>query len=479
MKRNVRTFLWLLAAVGVIAAARWPAGRLLGAEKEPVRIVLPPAPPTQPSLKYQLLPTLYERRPGNASVFYGRVKAEQTAFFNSEEIWKSIYRALEAPLEELRDMEHILRNQDGAIFRNLERGGQCEDADWQYPAEEERFNTLLPDAQEQRQFARLLVADARGRIARGDHEGALRSLRVGYAMAHHTADAPFIVMGLIGVAIGDMMSECVLELIQQPGAPNLYWSLTYLPQPFLDTRPMYEGEMLAMRYAFPQLHSADFSFSDPEYWRRQLEEIGQLHAEYSSDYRGKAPEEQARFRREILLRILRGYPLAKRALVEQGMTREEVEAMAVGQVILLHAARQSDEFRDEFLKCISLPHWEAIPHMREMEERLSRGRRRWEEAIPLNESYFPALPAAETAFARLDRRFALLRVFEALRLYGAEHEGRLPERLDDLSVPVPIDAVTGAPFTYRVEGGVAHVEGSPLPGRPCRYEVRLASEDTR
>jgi hypothetical protein len=236
--------------------------------------------------------------------------------------------------------------------------------------------------------------------------------------------------------------------------------------------------MLAVGYAFPQLRGADYSISDPEYWLRQLEEMAELHAEYSGVSR-KGPEEQARFRREMLLRILRGYPLAKRALVEGGMNPEEVEAMAVGQVVLLYAARQFDEFRGEFLKSTALPHWETLPQMREMEARISEGRRRWEEVLPLSEEYFPALTSAETAFARLDRRFALLRVFEALRLYGAEHEGRLPARLDDLSVPVPIDAVTGAAFTYRVEGAVAHVEGPPLPGRPCRYEVRLASEDTR
>jgi len=477
MKTPTHKLSLLLAAFGVLAAVCWPAGRALGAEEGPVRIVLHPAPEPCPALKHQLLPTLYERRPGNAIVFYGRVKAEQTAFFNSEEIWKNVYRALEAPLEELRDMEHVLRNQEGSIFRNLERGGQCEDADWQYPAQEERFNTLLPDAQQQRQFARLLVADARARIARGEYGGALRTLKVGYAMGRHTADAPFIVMGLIGVAITDMMNDCLLELIQQPGTPNLYWSLTYLPEPFLDTRPLFEGEMLAFGYAFPMLKSADYTISDPAYWRRQLEAIGELHAEYSDEYSEMGPEEQARFRRKILLRLLRGYPLAKRALVEQGMAPEQVEAMAVGQVVLLHTTRQFDELRDELLKCALLPYWQAEPYLNELEERLRRAHKRWEEPLPLCDRYFPAVHAAKTAFARLDRRIALLRLFEALRLHAASHDGRLPERLDDLAVPVPVDPITGKPFVYRVEGDVAHVNGPPLPGRPCRYEIRLTTEE--
>jgi hypothetical protein len=475
MKSRAQTFSWLLAAFGVLAAVPCPTGYARGAEQEPVRIVLHPAPPPRPVLKYQLLPTLYERRPGNAVVFYGRVKAEQKAFFNSEEIWENIYRALEAPLEELRDMEHILRFQDGGIFRFMEQGGQCEDADWQYPVEEDRYLTLLPDAQQQRQFARLLVADARGRIARGDFDGTLRTLKVGYAMARHSADAPFIVTGLVGVAIGDMMSDCVLELIQQPGAPNLYWSLTYLPAPFLDTRPIFEGEMLAVGYAFPPLRNADYSVSDPGYWRRQLEKMAELHAEYFV----MEPDEEARFRREMVVRLLRGYPLAKRALIEQGMTPEEVEAMAVGQVILLHTARQFDEARDDLLGCVLLPYWQARPHVHELAERMMRAGHRWEEALPLCDEYFPGVEVGSAAFARLDRRIAELRLFEALRLYGASHGGRLPERLEDLGVPIPIDPITGKPFAYRLDGDVAHVDGPPMPGKPCRYEIRLASEGTR
>lgn len=472
MKSPARTLSLLLAALGLLAAVSWPAGHARGEEEEPVRIVLHPAPATQPALKYQLLPTLYERRPGNAVVFYGRVKAEQTNFFSHKEIWKNIHRALDAPLEELRDMEHILRTHDGAIFRNLERGGQCEDSDWQYPAEEDGFNTLLPDAQEQRQFARLLWADARGRIARGDFDGALRTLKVGYAMARHSADNPFIVTGLIGVAIGDMMSHCALELIQQPGAPNLYWPLTYLPAPFIETRPIFEGEMLAMDYAFPALTSADYSISDPGYWRRRLEEMGEMHAEVDR----MTPNEQASFQREMALRLLRGYPLAKRALIEGGMTPEEVEAMAVGQVVLLHTTQLFDELRDDLLKCVLLPYWQAEPHLEEIGQRLARARHRWEEVLPLCETYFPAVKTGRTAFARLDRQVAVLRQFEALRLYGAAHDGRLPERLDDVGVPVPIDPITGKPFEYRLDGDAAHVTGPSLPGRPCRYEIRLASE---
>ena len=58
----------------------------------------------------------------------------------------------------------------------------------------------------------------------------------------------------------------------------------------------------------------------------------------------------------------------------------------------------------------------------------------WEEALPLCEVYFPAVQAGRTAFAGFDRQIAVLRVFEALRLYGASHDGRLPEGVTELIV---------------------------------------------
>ena len=41
------------------------------------------------------------------------------------------------------------------------------------------------------------------------------------------------------------------ELIQQPDAPNLYWSLTDLPRPFIDLREPMQGERVMAYGNFP------------------------------------------------------------------------------------------------------------------------------------------------------------------------------------------------------------------------------------
>ena len=49
----------------------------------------------------------------------------------------------------------------------------------------------------------------------------------------------------------------------------------------------------------------------------------------------------------------------------------------------------------------------------------------------------PALQKVRRAQGRLEQRIALLRHVEALRLYAAEHDGKLPAKLADVSVPLP------------------------------------------
>ena len=64
-------------------------------------------------------------------------------------------------------------------------------------------------------------------------------------------------------------------------------------------------------------------------------------------------------------------------------------------------------------------------------------------------------------------------------MYAAEHNGTLPTKLSEFSVPLPDDPFTGKPLRYEVEGKTAHFRGSPPPGEEktpafnVHYEVTL------
>ena len=76
----------------------------------------------------------------------------------------------------------------------------------------------------------------------------------------------------------------------------------------------------------------------------------------------------------------------------------------------------------------------------------------------------PDVVGIRRALGRLEQRVALLRHVEALRLYAAAHDGRLPATLADLPVPLPDDPFTGKPFHYQADGATAHLRGSPPQG---------------
>ena len=47
-----------------------------------MKITLHPMPEARPALKYLLLPSFFDCRPGNAAVLWNRIPAERQAFFN-------------------------------------------------------------------------------------------------------------------------------------------------------------------------------------------------------------------------------------------------------------------------------------------------------------------------------------------------------------------------------------------------------------
>ncbi|MBN2296273.1 MAG: hypothetical protein JXM70_27835 [Pirellulales bacterium] len=449
-----------------------PSPRAAGSDYTKLKkLVLYPAAAPRPALKYQLLPTPLERKPGNAAVFYGKTKCEQNSFFCNKELQNKLMDYLDAPLQELRDAKEI--GFLPSVLRHVKRGVLCEDCDWQIPIREDGFATLLPELQESRQCARYLRLIARKQIAQGKFDEAAETLKWGYAFGRHVGDSPVIVGGLVGNAIIGIMSDTLEEYIQQPGAPNLYWALTYLPHPIFDLRQGMEGEIVAINATFPDLFNADETVEDPGYWRHKywktVETLDQV-----TDLWGETNEKEIPVMQ--FARILRSYPIAKHALVERGMTSQEVDALPVGRAVLMATARIFEEMQDEAWKGYFLPYWEAKSIMDRAENNLVRIALRQEEPLPVASALLPATRAARTAFTRLEQRIAFLRVIEALRLYGAANGGRLPERLADVTeVPVPFDPVTGKPFTYKLLGDKCYLEAAPLPGYQLRYEISFGT----
>lgn len=437
-----------------------------------LRFTVHPAGAPDPTLKYQLLPPLIDRRPENAAVWYGKVTAEQTPFFSDKTIWENISDWAALPLEDVRSNERLQRvTRDNPIFMHLERGARSEHVDWQLPIRDDPFySILLPEVQQTRTFARLLVVRVRRQVAAGDFEGAIRTLQSGYGMARHVAHGPTLINALVGFAESNMMSQQLRDFIQQPEAPNLYWALTALPEPLVDMRPGVEAELAAAELTFPALQELNRAEYGEQYWREQLEDFWETTSEYTDN----SPEGPWM----LLALTVRGYPLAKKGLIESGWSQEQVDSMPVAQVVLVYSMMQYERSRDEQMKWLFVPYPLANSPRVLGGEKPHDGESRNEDILPLGKAFIPGAETFRYAAAASQREIALLRLIEAIRLYGARHEGQPPPSLEALAeVPIPVDPINGKPFEYRLEQQTAIIEGPPrapagMP--PLRVEVQFA-----
>jgi hypothetical protein len=431
----------------------------------PLKLTIHPADAPQPSLKYQLLPEFNTRIPGNAAVYYGKATAEFSNFFGNREFRDKIEDFHKAPLDQLRKDEVTITW--GAFEEILARAARCESCDWQLPVHGDNYYGMpLPEAQQARQFARILVSTARIHIARGEFDDALHTFQAGFALLRNVAEGETIVNGLVSIAINSMLVEEVTTFIQQPASPNLYWALSMLPSPIVSLRKGVEAEMYACRASFPELRDLEAKHT-PDEWRQLISRFWQKVLDLSGD-----KDLQAKGAETMVSANLKEYSAAKQNLIAHGMSTDVVEAMPAAQVVLIHTWRSFDEMRDDIFKWFFLPYVDGIAGLKAAGAEIDGDD--LDSAQLLVKFFLPAVRAVRLAEVRSQRDIAMLRLIEALRIYGASHDCRLPETLADVTeVPLPLDPMTRLPFAYRRNGDAALVDCLPLPGRPSVYEIRM------
>jgi hypothetical protein len=259
----------------------------------------------------------------------------------------------------------------------------------------------------------------------------------------------------------------------------LYWALSELPQPLVDMRRSIRFDIGLGPRVFPFIHNAERTDRSPEEWNRLYK---QACSDLTTLGRRKATASPDRDLAAVGLAMI-GYPSAKALLISQGMPRDRVERMAVGQVIAISTERTYQRLADEYEKLWYMPYSEARAREREVEEKLNQANRASSDGIsdvmPIAQVLLPASGAAREAQIRLERDLAALRAIEALRIYAAGHGGQLPARLDQVTeVPVPANPVTGKPFVYRLDDKTAMLELPISDGFHFsrRYEITVGSK---
>ena len=437
------------------------------------RLKLQPAGEPSPALKYQLLPDVPDQTPGNAALLYYRAFSPEWYTSRSRpKVSEKVEAAMNAPLADLpkTDLGWVTTSRQLHELDLAARRAYC---DWEFTnrIRTEGTGMLLPDVQSFRELSRLLALRTRFFIAGRQFDRAVNSLQTGLMMSRHIAEAPLLICMLVGAACAEGQLTEVENLIQAPGAPNLYWALTDMPRPFVDLRKPFGGEKLFPLAQLPMLKDIETSHFGPEQVQTLAAQFGA-----SLSWDDSRPKDRQGQLSLMALTIL-AYPTAKRALIAQGWKPEDVEALPTLQVVCIHAMREYLKVRDNAMKWVGLPFWQARPELRRVAQEM-KTRRSNSGPEPFMDLIPATLNISKAAWA-LERRIAALRTIEAIRLHAAANDGHLPATLADIHlVPVPDDPITGKAFLYSVKGDRFTLTG-PAPDKDdpalvLKYEVTIA-----
>lgn len=435
-----------------------------------------------PAFHYRLLPLSSTLKEGNAVPIYLRLIHEQNDA--ARKYWSETPRAWndmpvdKIPQEEARQFLERMHY----FMQQFELGARRKTMEWNYTFDAGNpVGLMLPDAQNMRNFAPMMILQARLALAQRDFALAAHHLETGFAFSRQASQAPTLIHSLVGLSVASQFTRCVADFIEQPNSPNLYWALTALPRPFFDLRPGYEWEYRMIEMQFPELDDLDRDRT-PEAWdkilrriRTEIRAIGTSPDDSKSPPRlmdifdqNYAPDEPAGKSRDL--------PAARQWVARaKGLSAEKIEAMPAAQVILMYLVGQYHEYRDDSFRAIYLPYTQRKAVFEESNKRLKQNVTT--EGHQLARLLLPALFRVSVVHARFERHIAALRIVEALRMYAASHDGKLPEKLNEVTeAPIPLDPTTGNAFEFSREGDAAVIVSQHKPddrteGNGLRYRV--------
>jgi hypothetical protein len=339
---------------------------------------------------------------------------------------------LGAPLEKL-DLDLIDRSL-AINLKEMRRFVYRERANWQYPLHEGPiYDVLLPDVQESRNYSHALLTQARYYLVRGTPAEAEPLICMTTGLARHIAETPITICRLVAIAQSSNAFDVVEELLQTPSAGNYYWDMASLPRPLIDLRTAVQFDWIWR--GIPELEDLE-RLETQQQWERAAGALYRL-LELSNE-----GEQESEALITDWVKISRER-LPGRLASTDGELAQRVSSMSDAEVGLRYWMIR---YREESER---LGNWSMLePHealVRLGHEELSLKDRIQDE--PLVASLLSDHRAILLAGSRLDQQIAMLRVVEAIRDHLSIHNA-LPDSLEALRLPVPIDPMTARPFHY-------------------------------
>src|SRR5437762_8783374 len=139
-----------------------------------------------------------------------------------------------------------LRQYGGSALRQADWAARLDTLDWQtleriQNGGMERLPSELGPLQ---LLATALQVRFRAEVAGRHFDDAVRTAKTMFALARHLGEHPTGAANLVGVSVAQRALDTLVEMVQQPGCPNLYWALTDLPCPLVDLRKGFQGDRI-------------------------------------------------------------------------------------------------------------------------------------------------------------------------------------------------------------------------------------------
>lgn len=432
------------------------------AQSEIVEITIYPAPEPRPALKHLLLPARSELESGNAAVHYAEIirliqPDAEGMRKQKNKVWHKSYR------EGLTRDELPGGMPMPSTMKLIHRAARQRYCDWQLNPRE-GINMLLPMLGTYRALVNQYTMITRVYITEENYDAALKMMQATMALGRHVGNDLTLIQALVGNAsIASALQNMELWL-QQRNAPNLYWALTHLPRPVLPLAQVIKGEADLMETMFEshtleRVRTKILSAAEAE---TTLMDCLTTLANAMPDLRGKTVT------RDLFAQTpdwMRDW------LIEFGYATEFVDAIPPEQAHILYMLEGYRVLSDNQIKWFALPYAQGKEHLH-MEQDLLDEKVRKHPILP----YIVAdLNRVYLLVWRTERTIDCYRVIEAIRMFAAESDGKLPPALDAItSVPVPDDPFTGKPFIYRLEGDKAILEFREMYAYQRRYILTIA-----
>jgi hypothetical protein len=444
-----------ITAVCLLAAAHAaPAQTTKSAGADVHKLTIHPMAVAGRPMQYRLIPPKEDFTAGNAATLYMAAmlripyqpadwldKVERLGALPTDQLPRDEVRAL------LKDAQPMLN-----LLRIASRRDHCE---WEMARREDGALALLPHLHRMRPFMRLLSLQTRTALLEGRYADAADSMQTSVQMIRYCPGGDGILLdGLVAAKMGEIFTGDVEAWMSREGAPNLYWPIANAGRPMLDIQEIIRRERGYFYFAFPVLRNPR-TISDAQWQEIVMDMLRDLNPDPPTK------EELEKLQQRIAQIDASLLPKAKALPGMEGAT--DAQAMAT------YAVAEMERWRDEREKWFGLPFWQGYPGLRATDRAIREAQAK--EPNPLV-SMEPNTAVWYLRLVQPDRMSAALQTIEAVRAHG-----KVPEKLADLPLPLPIDPATGQPFAYERRGDDGFILISKIasgePADELRYEVTL------